>query len=243
MKENKYDDEKFFDKYSQMQRSQQGLDGAGEWSTLKDILPDFKDKTVLDLGCGYGWHCMYAIDNGAEAVFGVDLSRKMLDIAEIKNKTPEIQYCCCAIEDYEYPKEYYDVILSSLAFHYVKDYAEVIKKIYASLKRGGQFIFSIEHPVFTAQGSQQWYFAKDGTIMHFPVDNYYYEGERKAQFLGETITKYHRTLTTYIDTLLNNGFTLQRIVEPKPPKNMLHLDGMKDEMRRPMMLIIRACKK
>lgn len=243
MKENKYDDEKFFDKYSQMQRSQQGLDGAGEWSTLKEILPDFKDKTVLDLGCGYGWHCMYAIDNGAEAVIGVDLSRKMLDIAEIKNKTPEIQYCCCAIEDYEYPKEYYDVILSSLAFHYVKDYAEVIKKIYASLKRGGQFIFSVEHPVFTAQGSQQWYFAKDGTIMHFPVDNYYYEGERKAQFLGETITKYHRTLTTYIDTLLNNGFTLQRIVEPKPPENMLHLDGMKDEMRRPMMLIIRACKK
>lgn len=243
MKENKYDDEKFFDKYSQMQRSQQGLDGAGEWSTLRELLPDFKDKSVLDLGCGYGWHCIYAVDNGASSVIGVDLSRKMLDIAEQKNKTPKIHYLCCAIEDYDYPKECFDVILSSLAFHYVKDYAEVIKKIHSSLKSGGQFIFSVEHPVFTAQGSQQWYFAKDGSIMHFPVDNYYYEGARQAEFLGETVTKYHRTLTTYLDTLLNNEFTLERIVEPKPPESMLHLDGMKDEMRRPMMLIIRAFKK
>ena len=51
MKENKYDDNIFFQKYSQMSRSQQGLAGAGEWETLRKLLPDFKDKRVLDLGC------------------------------------------------------------------------------------------------------------------------------------------------------------------------------------------------
>ena len=60
MKENKYDDLLFFQKYSQMGRSQNGLDGAGEWHKLKKMLPDFSGKTVLDLGCGYGWHCKYA---------------------------------------------------------------------------------------------------------------------------------------------------------------------------------------
>ena len=60
MKENKYDDNILFQKYSQMSRSQQGLAGAGEWETLRKLLPDFKDKRVLDLGCGYGWHCIYA---------------------------------------------------------------------------------------------------------------------------------------------------------------------------------------
>ena len=41
MKENKYDDNIFFQKYSQMSRSQQGLAGAGEWETLRKLLPDF----------------------------------------------------------------------------------------------------------------------------------------------------------------------------------------------------------
>ena len=39
MKENKYDDNIFFQKYSQMSRSQQGLAGAGEWETLRKLLP------------------------------------------------------------------------------------------------------------------------------------------------------------------------------------------------------------
>ena len=34
MKENKYDNEIFFKKYSEMNRSQNGLEGAGEWSEL-----------------------------------------------------------------------------------------------------------------------------------------------------------------------------------------------------------------
>ena len=39
MKENRYDDKAFFDQYSQMARSQQGLAGAGEWPTLRALLP------------------------------------------------------------------------------------------------------------------------------------------------------------------------------------------------------------
>ena len=65
MKENKYDDERFFGQYSQMSRSVQGLRGAGEWHELKKMLPDFNGKRVLDLGCGFGWHCRYAIERGA----------------------------------------------------------------------------------------------------------------------------------------------------------------------------------
>lgn len=66
MRENKYDDEAFFFKYGQMERSLHGLSGAGEWYALKPLLPDFKDRRVLDLGCGYGWHCAYAIEQGAK---------------------------------------------------------------------------------------------------------------------------------------------------------------------------------
>ena len=62
-------------------------------------------------------------------------------------------------------------------------------------------------------------------------------------FLGEKVAKYHRTLTTYLNTLLLNGFIINQIVEPQPPENMMDIPGMQDEMRRPMMLIVSANKK
>ena len=242
MKENKYDTECFFQKYSQMTRSQKGLQGAGEWSELQKILPDFCGKRVLDLGCGYGWHCKYAADHGAFSVLGTDISKKMLAKAQAINSAPQINYQCIAMEDLSFPERTFDVILSSLAFHYIEDFEPLVVNISKWLKQGGTLVFSVEHPVFTSYGTQDWYYDSNGEILHFPVDNYYYEGRREAIFLGEPVIKYHRTLTTYLNTLLQNGFELQHIIEPQPPEDMLELDGMKDEMRRPMMLLVKARK-
>lgn len=242
MKENKYDNDSFFEKYSQMDRSKKGLEGAGEWQTLKALLPGFKGRRLLDLGCGYGWHCIYAMERGAVSALGIDISEKMLQIAREKTSYPQVEYRCCAMEDLEVPAASFDVVLSSLAFHYVEQYVKIVDKVYESLVTGGSFVFSVEHPVFTAQGTQDWYYGDKGEILHFPVDNYYYEGKRKAVFLGEEVVKYHRTLTTYLNTLLTHGFVIQQIVEPQPPESMLDIPGMKDEMRRPMMLIVVARK-
>ena len=240
MKENPYDNPIFFQKYSQMLRSTQGLEGAGEWRELQKLLPDFSGKRVLDLGCGCGWHCGYAAGHGAAYVLGTDLSERMLETARIKNSAPAIQYRRSAMEDLNFPAGSFDVVLSSLALHYVRDYEPLMENIFRWLTPGGAFVFSAEHPVFTAYGSQDWYYGPDGEILHFPVDNYYYEGRRTAIFLGEPVTKYHRTLTTYLDTLLQSGFSIRRVVEPQPPADMMDLPGMKDEMRRPMMLLVAA---
>lgn len=244
MKENKYDDELFFKKYSEMDRSKKGLEGAGEWSTLEKLLPNFNQKRVLDLGCGYGWHCIYAAEHDAEYVVGLDLSEKMLSVAKRKTTYKQVQYLRESIEDFEFDDESFDVVLSSLAFHYVKDFETLAKKINKVLRKDGILIFSAEHPVFTAEGSQDWFYDEHGNILHFPVDNYFIEGERKAIFLGEEVIKYHKTLTTYLNSLLNNGFELINIVEPQPNEQMLaSIDSMKDELRRPMMLIVKARKK
>ena len=56
------------------------------------------------------------------------------------------------------------------------------------------------------------------------------------------VTKYHRTLTTYLGTLLQNGFQITGVVEPAPPEDMMDIPGMKDELRRPMMLLVSAKK-
>ena len=88
---NIYDNEQFFEQYAQMSRSRQGLSGAGEWHQFKDMFPDLTGKQVLDLGCGYGWHCKYAVECGASQVLGIDLSEKMIQEAQGKNADPKIQ--------------------------------------------------------------------------------------------------------------------------------------------------------
>ena len=59
-------------------------------------------------------------------------------------------------------------------------------------------------------------------------------------FLGEKVTKYYRTLTTYLQALWENGFGMCSVREPAPPEAMLDMPGMRDELRRPMMLLVKA---
>jgi len=244
MKQNKYDDKSFFDKYSNMERSKSGLEGAGEWHELKKMLPDFQGKRVLDLGCGFGWHCRYAIENDAKSVIGIDISQKMLNEARSKTKSEKIQYICMPIEDIDFPDNSFDVIISSLALHYIQAFDDVLSKISKCILSGGEFIFSVEHPIFTAQGTQDWYYDDKGNILHWPVDKYFTEGVRNANFLGEEVIKYHRTLTTYLNSLIKAGFEITRIVEPKPTKDLIYtIPGMLDELRRPMMLLVSAIKR
>ena len=92
MKENRYDDQEFFDRYAEMARSRKGLSGAGEWPVLKEMLPDLQGCRMLDLGCGYGWHCRYAVDQGASAVVGIDISERMLQKAKQLGDDPRITY-------------------------------------------------------------------------------------------------------------------------------------------------------
>ena len=240
--ENIYDNETFFDAYAQMSRSRDGLAGAGEWRQFRDLFPDMSGMRVLDLGCGYGWHCKYAAERGAASVLGIDLSEKMIARAREINGDERITYRICGLEEYEYPEEEYDCVVSNLALHYIEDLDTVYQKICRTLKPGGIFLLNIEHPVFTAGVNEDWIYDKDGNPEYWPVDDYYYPGERSTLFLGERVRKYHHTLTQILMGLLNAGFALEAVEEAMPDESMLDIPGMKDEMRRPMMLLVRARK-
>lgn len=243
MKENKYDEAGFFARYSGMDRSVKGLAGAGEWHELRKLLPDFTGKRVLDLGCGFGWHCRYAVEHGAVSAVGIDLSQKMIAEAEKRNALPQIEYRALAVEDYDFPAGAFDVVISSLAFHYLESFGEVCERVCRALVPAGVFVFSVEHPVFTAYGNEEWYRGPDGENLHWPVDRYFSEGRRVANFLGVDVVKYHRTLTTYLNDLFRAGFAVTGVVEPQPAPELLDtVPGMRDELRRPMMLIVAAQK-
>lgn len=243
MKQNKYDEASFFENYSRMPRSTGGLESAGEWGTFRTLLPDLQGQRVLDLGCGFGWHCRYAREQGAVSVVGIDLSANMLERARAMTRDPKIEYLQLAIEDAAFGADEFDTVISSLAIHYVEDFASLCRQVYFCLKPGGAFVFSVEHPIFTALAAQDWHYGPEGGKQHWPVDNYHLEGPRQASFLEHEVTKYHRNVATYINTLIGSGFTLTRISELQPTADMLENNAAwQEETRRPMFLLLSAVK-
>jgi SAM-dependent methyltransferase len=241
MKQNKYDEPEFFAKYSKMRRSIGGLDSAGEWHAFRALLPDLRNKRLLDLGCGYGWHCRYARQQHAQSVVGVDLSERMLARAKAMMDDPGIEYRRSAIEEIEFHEDQFDVVVSSLALHYVERFDLVCQKVRHCLITGGAFVLSVEHPMFTALAAQQWCCGPTGERLHWPVDDYQQESPRHTQWLADDVVKYHRTVATYVNTLIDSGFRISRLSEPKPPPEMLIEEpGLKDDCRRPTFLLIAA---
>lgn len=239
---NIYDDDTFFEQYSKMARSQQGLSGAGEWHQLKNLFPDLKNKSVLDLGCGYGWHCKYAVERGADKVLGIDLSENMIREAIEKNQDPKISYEVCGLDTYDYPGLAYDCVISNLVLHYIENLDEVYENIFKTLKAGGTFLFNIEHPIFTGSVNQEWIYDSEGKPQYWPIDQYFYTGRRTTHFLGQQVTKQHHTLTQILMGLIKTGFQIEAVEEAVPPADMMDLPGMADELRRPMMLLVKAKK-
>lgn len=223
-----------------MPRSRGGLPAAGEWHQLKPLFPLLAGKRVLDLGCGYGWHCQFAAAQGAAQVLGIDLSEKMIAEAKKRNPAPQIAYRVCGIEGYDYPVNAWDLVLSNLALHYIEDIETVFQNVHRTLKPNGIFLFNMEHPTFTAGVGQDWSYTPEGTPQYWPVDRYFYPGARSTNFLGCKVEKQHHTLTQILMGLLNNGFELKAVEEAQPSQDALHIPGMLDELRRPMMLLVKA---
>ncbi|MEX0760854.1 MAG: class I SAM-dependent methyltransferase [Dehalococcoidia bacterium] len=243
MKQNKYDEPGFFAKYSEMPRSVGGLDEAGEWPAFRELLPDLRGRRVLDLGCGFGWHCRYALQQGARMVTGADISEKMIERARATTDDPRIEYRLSAIEDIGFPPDEFDVVISSLALHYVERFDLVCREVHRCMAAGGVFVLSVEHPLFTARAAQQWCYGPEGERLHWPVDNYQQEGARHTRWMADDVIKYHRTVATYLNTLIESGFNITRVSEPAPSPEMLsrHPDWI-DEDRRPMFLLMAAAR-
>lgn len=237
-----YDSQTFFDQYSKMARSRQGLAGAGEWRQLEPLFPELRGKSVLDLGCGYGWHCKYAADQGAETVLGLDASERMIAEARARNAHPRVRYEVQALDEYSYPGEAYDLVICNLVLHYVENLENAYRNVHRTLRPGGVFLFNIEHPVFTAGVNEEWVTGEDGEPLYWPVDRYFFPGQRETVFLGQKVKKQHHTLTQILGGLLKTGFLLEAVEEAQPPADMLDIPGMADELRRPMMLLVRAKK-
>lgn len=242
--QNIYDDPKFFEGYRRLPRSEAGLRAAYEWPAFQRLLPpSLQGLRILDLGCGFGYFAREARARGARQVIGVDLSERMLAAARAATHDDGILYVPAALEDYAPEAAAFDLVVSSLAVHYIADYGALVRKVAACLVDGGRFALSVEHPIFTAHGSSDWYYGAQGERLHWPVDRYRDEGERRTTWFVDGVVKYHRTIETYVNGLLGAGLCLIRLDEPEAEAALLvQHPEWRDERRRPPFLLMAAVK-
>lgn len=240
MSQNIYDKPEFFEGYSKLGRSVEGLAGAAEWPALRAMLPELKGKAVLDLGCGFGWVCRWAREQGAAEVLGMDLSERMLERARATTSDAAIAYTRADMEELTLTAAAYDLVYSSLAFHYVKDLDRLWAEVFRALRPGGAFVFSVEHPLYTAPSAPGWTTDAAGRKT-WPVDGYLAEGPRRTDWIAKGVIKQHRTIATYLNLLLGLGFVLVHVDEWGPTAEQIAArPALADERQRPPFLLVSA---
>ena len=240
MTQNIYDDPEFFAGYGKLERSVQGLAGAPEWPSLRALLPDPAGRRVVDLGCGFGWFCRWAREQGAAEVLGIDVSENMLARARAETQDDAITYSRADLEHLDLLAGSFDLAYSSLALHYIADLEGMLKSLHRALVPGARFVFSAEHPVFTAPRKPGWLTGEDGRKV-WPVDAYLEEGPRVTNWFAEGVVKQHRTIGTYVRLLLNAGFAISHVEEWGPTKEQIaERPEWAQERDRPMFMLFAA---
>jgi len=240
MSQNMYDNPAFFEAYSQLDRSVHGLAGAAEWPAMQALLPDLRALKIVDLGCGFGWFCRWAREQGAALVLGLDVSENMLSRARLATSDTAITYEPTDLERLSLPDAMFDLAYSSLALHYIQDIAGVFATVHRALVPGGHLVFSIEHPIYMAPRRPEWAIDPHGHKI-WPLNQYSVEGPRTTNWLAEGVVKQHRTLGTTLNQLIHSGFTIARVEEWAPADEQIAAKPeLIDERERPMFFLVAA---
>jgi SAM-dependent methyltransferase len=183
----------------------------------------------------------FLADQGARHVLGIDPSRRMLAIAA-SHRSPRVRYCRADAESFALAPGSVDLVVSSLALHYVASYHDLVHRVAQWLRPGGHLIYSVEHPICTARNPMtSWHECRGER--HWPVDDYADEAPRFQTWLGGQVTKHHRRITTLISSVLDAGLTLSALDEPYPDHGSLaRRPDLADHRRRPPLLIVAARK-
>ncbi|KAF5057543.1 Ubiquinone biosynthesis O-methyltransferase [anaerobic digester metagenome] len=242
-RQNIYDDNVFFESYKKL-RSGVNANEIVEIPALFEMIPPLSGLRILDLGCGYGEHCVKYIGMGADEVVGIDISEKMLQVAINENSSPQIIYKKLDMEDLSELNPSFDLVVSSLALHYIEDFKMVAEQVYRLLNNGGKFIFSQEHPFSTSfTYGNRWTKDENGKKLYANISNYSIDGKRESRWFKDGVIKYHRTFSSIINTLIESGFCIEQMSEPIPSELVMNqYHDYLDNIHKPDFLLIRAKK-
>lgn len=187
-------------------------------AALLDLLGDVPGRDVCDLACGQGIVARELARRGAR-VTGVDLSERLLAIARREEAAAPLGVAYLRDDAHTLatlPDARFDAVACNLALMDIPDLAAVGAAVARVLRPGGAFAFTITHPCLIPPGSRWTTAVGGGPGRH--VRGYFAEGYAvppHAPGVRGRVGTYHRTLATYLNTLIGLGLTLDRIAEPQ----------------------------
>lgn len=200
-----------------------------------ELMGDVAEKKILDAACGPGKYAEILIAQGA-SVTGFDISPKMVAFAKERNQDKGEFF----VHDFSEPLQMiddqsFDMVLCALGLHYIEDWTLTIQEFCRVLKPNGVFVISTEHPFFE--------------YTEFKSERYFDIEAVKCVWKGFgtpiEVNSYRRSLQSTLLAITENGFYIDRFIEPKPSKEFEALDPrhFKELNAFPAFMCIRAVKR
>jgi SAM-dependent methyltransferase len=177
-------------------------------------------ERVLDIGCGDGQISRVLAANGAEVV-GVDPTWNQITVAAQRGGGPT--FARASASGLPFADDSFDAALACLVFEHIDAVDESIAEIARIVRPGGRFGFFLNHPLLQTPGSG-W--IDDHMVeppeQYWRVGAYLVEADSIEEVeKGVFIRFVHRPLSRYVNTMLEHGFQLDRMLEPAPPASFL----------------------
>ena len=175
---------------------------------------------VLDLGCGDGQIARALAAQGSD-VLGVDPTQLHIDIAIERGGGP--RYLLGGATDIPADDNSFDAVVACLVFEHIDQMDEAMTEVARVLKPEGQFSFFLNHPLLQTPGSG-WIddHIIDPPEQYWRIGPYLVETESIEEVEKDVHIRFiHRPLSRYVNALIANGMTLERMVEPSPPAGFL----------------------
>lgn len=204
-----------------------------EFPAMQELLPDVAGKRILDAGCGSGRYTEWLLEEGAEVV-AVDASEAMISLARERVGDRSTVQQADLTAPLSFDDATFDGVVSGLALHYLPDWRPVFAEFARVLAPGGFLAFSAHHPVddFLAYDDVTYFETEPRVMTWQGVD-----GDVEVPF-------YSRPFSAVVNPLLDAGFGLDEVVEPKPRESFREKRPQSYEKRlsQPTFLCVLATK-
>ena len=173
-----------------------------------NLLGDIKNKRILEIGCGGGQSSIAFAKRGAKCT-AIDISGTQLDYA---NKLAEkngvkIKFLQMNAADVgKFGRTRFDLVFSALVLNQVGNLGKCFSGVKRILKKGGKFVFSVEHPFYILMSPSD-----------LRIDSSYYDTGRVRDKDGYIFFK--RRISDIVNLMIDSGLVLDRIVEPFKQKH------------------------